>query len=250
VDRMNPNPVVHGYKAGHLCQVVSRDSSDEDSLSGGESGKSDDPDNVQLSSSGYIETHSDSEADAERSGDEDGAKKGKKKVLKRRKGQQKPIDDFPIGQDELERNQSVADDVVEIHEIPVQNISEEPRPQEESERNKIGMCSGSGNSVPEQLEPSAVMTELSNLVNMADSSSIIQEFVPNLLEGSDGGSYSSRMSTKSEKNMADFDGEESIGDDELMRTLAQNQLVELAVRNPVSNACNTEFSRYYYLLSL
>jgi ubiquitin carboxyl-terminal hydrolase 34 len=35
------------------------------------------------------------------------------------------------------------------------------------------------------------------------------------------GSYSSRMSNKSEKNMADFDGEESGCDDELVQLAAQ-----------------------------
>lgn len=37
------------------------------------------------------------------------------------------------------------------------------------------------------------------------------------------GSYSSRMSNKSEKNMADFDGEESGCDDELVQLAAQVQ---------------------------
>jgi hypothetical protein len=39
------------------------------------------------------------------------------------------------------------------------------------------------------------------------------------------GSYSSRMSNKSEKNMADFDGEESGCDDELVQLAAQVQYV-------------------------
>lgn len=34
-------------------------------------------------------------------------------------------------------------------------------------------------------------------------------------EGDADGSYSSRMSTKSEKNMADFDGEDSVCEEEL-----------------------------------
>lgn len=35
------------------------------------------------------------------------------------------------------------------------------------------------------------------------------------VEGDADGSYSSRMSTKSEKNMADFDGEDSVCEEEL-----------------------------------
>lgn len=41
------------------------------------------------------------------------------------------------------------------------------------------------------------------------------------LSGEEEGSYSSRMSNKSEKNMADFDGEESGCEDELVQLAAQ-----------------------------
>ena len=43
------------------------------------------------------------------------------------------------------------------------------------------------------------------------------------------GSYSSRMSNKSEKNMADFDGEESGCDDELVQLAAQVVFIVMSV---------------------
>lgn len=44
------------------------------------------------------------------------------------------------------------------------------------------------------------------------------------MSGEEEGSYSSRMSNKSEKNMADFDGEESGCEDELVQLAAQAQV--------------------------
>ena len=83
------------------------------------------------------------------------------------------------------------------------------------------------------MEPTAVINELSNLVHMTDSS-VMQDYVSarDLLEGSDG-SYSSRISNKSEKNMADFDGEDSPCEDEIMQSLTQTQLAELSARSQV-----------------
>jgi ubiquitin carboxyl-terminal hydrolase 34 len=246
-ERMDVNPVCHIYKAGHLCKVVTQDSSDEDSLSAGDSVKSEDQENLQVSSSGYVETHSDSDADGERSGNEETPKKGKRKVLRRKKGQSKSQEGSSLEHEGPDHSPSVT---IESGDIPeVSGPDEETESSRELRKangikiktndktSKMDVSSGSG-SAPELLEPNAVMTELSNLVQMTDNSAAIQEFVspPNLLEGSDGGSYSSRMSTKSEKNMADFDGEESICEEELMQSLSQNQLVELAVRNPVSEA--------------
>ena len=76
-------------------QIVRPDSSDDESLSGAESGKSDDQENVQINSGGYVETHSDSDADEERSGNEDNAsseKKPRRRVLRRKKNQStKPV---------------------------------------------------------------------------------------------------------------------------------------------------------------
>lgn len=46
------------------------------------------------------------------------------------------------------------------------------------------------------------------------------------VEGDADGSYSSRMSNKSEKNMADFDGEDSVCDEELAQL---NEHVSMAV---------------------
>lgn len=72
-------------------QIVRADSSDDESLSGAESGKSEDQENVQINSSGgYIETHSDSDADEERSGNEENGvseKKPRRRVLRRKKNQ-------------------------------------------------------------------------------------------------------------------------------------------------------------------
>lgn len=79
------------------------------------------------------------------------------------------------------------------------------------------------------LEPNVVISQLGNLVQMTDSTAMFQDYVSpgDNLDGSDG-SYSSRMSTKSEKNMADFDGEDSNCDeDSLMQSLSQTQLVEM-----------------------
>lgn len=52
----------------------------------------------------------------------------------------------------------------------------------------------------------------------------------------EGGSYSSRMSNKSEKNMADFDGEDSTCEEELVRLTAQQVQVprHLMVLSPLS----------------
>jgi ubiquitin carboxyl-terminal hydrolase 34 len=49
-----------------------------------------------------------------------------------------------------------------------------------------------------------------------------RELMDEMMSGEEG-SYSSRMSNKSEKNMADFDGEESGCDDELVQLAAQVQ---------------------------
>ncbi|CAG7822666.1 unnamed protein product [Allacma fusca] len=205
--------------------VVAPDSTDDDSLSGVESGKSDDPDNVQLSSGGYIETHSDSDADEERSGNEEtgGGKKPKRKILRRKKNQNtnnskgpSPGNTSKDGGTEIpqvECDVSVQSDAITPNkaDISVESSGQEP--------------------VADSMEPTAVINELSNLVHMTESS-IMQDFVsaPDLLEGSDG-SYSSRISNKSEKNMADFDGEDSPCEDEIMQSLTQTQLAELTARN-------------------
>lgn len=48
------------------------------------------------------------------------------------------------------------------------------------------------------------------------------------MEGDNDGSYSSRMSNKSEKNMADFDGEDSVCEEELVQ-------LAVHVRHPYHN---------------
>jgi hypothetical protein len=97
------------------------------------------------------------------------------------------------------------------------------------------------------LDSSAVISQLGSLAEMhgvvpsdvgagsGDSPQNLQDYGPELLEGSDG-SYSSRMSTKSDKNMADFDGEDSNCAEEMMQNLTQNQLAELAARNQVCSS--------------
>lgn len=209
------NPVHRVYKAG-LCKVVSQDSSDDDSVGGSneESGKSEENENLQVSSSGYVESHSDSDADEEKSGNEDSPNGPKRRVLRRRKSKSKSQDESPGKVD--------SSSLVE-KAIPTPSSDKENDPHQRS------------GAKPEPFEPNTVMNELSNLVQRADNSPMVQDVAPNrnLLDNSDAGSYSSRMSTKSEKNMADFDGEESICEDEMMQSITQNQLVELSTRSPV-----------------
>jgi len=226
--RMLPDSLPCHYKTSHLCKVVTPDSSDEDeSLSPGCSGKSDDPDNAHLSSSGYVETHSDSDADGERSGTEETPKKIKRKVFRRKKG---------VGNGSISAEDFPPKDMpgLEIQEMTSQDDSESTAPQGMEDSPSIGFSPVDKNTTTENgsaqdssLEPTAVISELSNLVHMTDSS-----MIPELLEASDG-SYSSRISTKSEKNMADFDGEESHCEDELVQSLAQNQLVDIPSRGQV-----------------
>jgi hypothetical protein len=242
------------YKPGHPCKVTT--SSSDDSLSedgdGSQSGKSNDPDSVQLSSSGYVETHSDSDADEERSGNEENvpstSKKPKRKVLRRKQSPRGSGKEGSVKR--LKENPPIENkNGIEITELSSQSHSPRPGPCGPSKPSPIKdsvtlhgklphpgpLQSISGVLDPtEPMDSSAVISRLGSLVQMADTSSLLQGYVEpsDLLDGSDG-SYSSRMSTKSEKNMADFDGEDSNCEEELMQTLTQNQLVELAARNQV-----------------
>lgn len=73
----------------------------------------------------------------------------------------------------------------------------------------------------------ASISQLGSMVQMRceEERGLLQDFGTDLIEGSDG-SYSSRMSTKSEKNMADFDGEDSNIEDDLQNFTA-DQLANL-----------------------
>lgn len=224
------------YKSAssYLCKVIPT-SSDDSLSSNGDSDE--DPDTIPVSGSfpptapANIETHSDSDADAERSGNEDCApmtsRKGRRKVLRRKKcgpAPKKRNGDgsgltpkklFSGGDTPPDGGVSVKEDVTPTPTtgpiIPLENIPVE------------------GTVEPDPLEPNVVISQLGNLVQMTDASAMFQDYVspPDNMDGSDG-SYSSRMSNKSEKNMADFDGEDSNCDeDSLMQSLTQTQLVEM-----------------------
>jgi len=243
------------FKPGHPCKLPTATSSSDDSLSEdgdgsqSQSDKSNDPDSVQLSSSGYVETHSDSDADEERSGNEENVpsprKKPKRKVLRRKSSKKSGKD----GKRSKEGSSIDLKNGVEILELSSQNTnlqgsvsSGTPKPSPGHDSSFTTDKSSPHGPLPalqgvlqpcDPLDSSAVISRLDSLVQMADHSSLLQGYVePDLMDGSDG-SYSSRMSTKSEKNMADFDGEDSNCEEELMQSLTQNQLVELAARNQV-----------------
>jgi len=213
------------------------ETSDDDSVevSGGESGKSEDQENVLVSSSGYVDSHSDSDADAEKSGNEDTPKKPRRRVLRRRKSVSKSLEGSVENDGKGDSSALTGDEnapsCLDISGDDPMLTTPSSDKENDSSQTKMDMSSGSGSVLEtELLEPNAVMNELSNLVQRTESP-MVQEITPNLLDNSDAGSYSSRMSTKSEKNMADFDGEESICEDDIMQSISQNQLAELAARN-------------------
>ncbi|XP_049955909.1 ubiquitin carboxyl-terminal hydrolase 34 [Schistocerca serialis cubense] len=85
----------------------------------------------------------------------------------------------------------------------------------------------------------AVMTELASLVQGSQihdcrpymrNYQAHRELMDEMMSGEEG-SYSSRMSNKSEKNMADFEGEESPCEDELVQLAAQAQAHTLPVQH-------------------
>lgn len=235
------------YKS-YLFKVVS---SSEDSLtSNGDS--EEDPDTIPIPVSGAfppttaanVETHSDSDADAERSGAEDcpqaSSRKSRRKVLRLRRKKNVEVGKKRDGTGEagvgiLAPKQLFTGDPPKSENIPSDAASQQPAHQTKEEiptKSVITPGVVAGNVVAaDALEPNVVISQLGNLVQMTDASSIFQDYVtpPDNIDG-DGsdGSYSSRMSNKSEKNMADFDGEDSNCDeDSLMQSLAQNQMAEM-----------------------
>ncbi|XP_026678038.1 ubiquitin carboxyl-terminal hydrolase 34-like [Diaphorina citri] len=96
-------------------------------------------------------------------------------------------------------------------------------------------------STPDSGGGAAVISELANLVQ-GQQRQFLRNFRPptrsqdivesNMSGDEEEGSLSSRMSNKSEKNMADFDGEDSACDDELAQLAATAQFCSQAHMSP------------------
>lgn len=112
--------------------------------------------------------------------------------------------------------------------------------------------------IPCTVDSSGVMTELANLVRNDDIHGCTPFFL-NLHQGRDlveemsvdeGGSYSSRMSNKSEKNMDDFEGEDSgceeEEEEELVQFTSNTIRVNFSDRLKAWNCSNNDYFFYSF----
>ncbi|KAL0270091.1 UNVERIFIED_CONTAM: hypothetical protein PYX00_007611 [Menopon gallinae] len=190
------------------------------------------------------EPGSEEDADGEKSGSEDVlVKQKKKKVLKKRKfspnivlqeknsGDKRKCSeeedtDESDGETKNTNQKSIKDNKRYSAEKEQKPKCEVEQPVEESSHDSTntGMV-----GIPCTVDSSGVMTELANLVRNEDIHGCTSFFL-DLHQGRDlveemsvdeGGSYSSRMSNKSEKNMDDFEGEDSGCEEEEEEELVQ-----------------------------